>query len=367
MILRQSILPILTAALAFGVSEARAAVFCVASGPQLQSAINQAESNGEIDEIRLKPGLYFANPQAAGEASFDYRSSEPLILFGSRVDGSNNCTANAAPADQAVLSGIDQFPVLRINANAGATGAWSLAHLTIAHGLATQTNVGGLNLRALPGSGAIMSVINLIVRDCDSNGDANPQASAMRAYVESTSSAIRILGSVFRDNRSSQYTPVLLTGVAGSGISFSNNTVAFNWADATTVPGSAAEYAVSTGGSLSVLLSNNVFHANVRGTDQSPADFATDTSFVSVQMDHNHINALSAAGVVDNFRTQGDPRFVSNSDLRLRVNSPLRNSGNNSPQGGLWNVDLEGSPRVQGGVADRGAYEFSELLINGFE
>lgn len=365
--LRRSILPILAVALALGATDARAAVFCVSTGPQLQTAINLAEANGEIDEIRLKPGLYFANPLATGEASFDYRSTEPVIIFGAKLDGSNNCTATAAPSDQAVLSGIDQFPVLRINANAGATGGWSVAHLTITHGLATQTNVGGLNLRALPGSGALMSVINLIVRDCDSNADANPQASAMRAYIESTSSSIRVIGSVFRDNRSSQYTPVLLTGVAGSGISFSNNTIAFNWADATTVPGSAAEYAVSTGGSLSLLLSNNVFHGNVRGTDQAAADFRADTSFVTVQMDHNHINALSISGVVDNFRTQGDPRFVSDSDLRLRPNSPLRNSGNNTPQGGLWNVDIDGTPRPQGGVADRGAFEFGELFINGFE
>lgn len=365
--LRQSLLPILTAALAFGASGARAAVFCVSSGPQLQTAINQAEANGEIDEIRLKPGLYFATPQAAGEASFDYLSTEPLIVFGVTVDGNNNCTTFAARSDQAVLSGVDQFPVMRIRANSGASGAWSIAHLTITDGLATAGNVGGLDLRARPGSAAIMSAINLIIRDCNSNGDGNPLASALRVYAEDSDSALRVLGSVIRNNRSSQFAPVLLTGEAGTGISFSNNTIAFNAGDAEVGPVSATDYAVETGGGGSVFLSNNVFHANTRGSDLAPADFSADTDFVSLQMDHNHINALSAAGVVDNFRTQGDPRFVSDSDLRLRVNSPLRNSGNNTPQGGLWSVDVEGSLRVQGGVVDRGAYEFGELLINGFE
>lgn len=338
-----------------------AAVVCVSSGPQLQTALNNAEANGEIDEIRLKPGLYFANPLAAGEASFDYLSNEPLILYGAAVDANNNCTSVAARSDQAVLSGTDQYAVMRIVANTGASGAWNIGHLTITNGVSSQSLVGGLGVRALGGT-PILSVINIIVKNGSNNAQASPQPS-FRAYAEGNSS-IRVLGSVFRDNTIGSFAPLLLTGSAGTSISFSNNTVVNNWASAT---GGILYAPLESGGNVALYMSNNVFYGNRRGTSQQPFDFSFDTNFISLQMDHNHFGAYSAAGVTDAFRTQGDPRFVSDTDLRLRLNSPLRNSGTNSPQGGLWTVDVEGSTRIQGGTVDRGAYEYGEMFINGFE
>ncbi|MFO1495588.1 MAG: choice-of-anchor Q domain-containing protein [Lysobacterales bacterium] len=341
-----------------------AAVVCVSSGPQLQTALNNAEANGEIDEIRLKPGLYFANPLAAGEASFDYLSNEPLILYGAAVDANNNCTSVAARSDQAVLSGTDQFAVMRIVANTGASGAWSIGHLTITNGVSSQSLVGGLGVRALGGS-PILSVINIIVKNGSNNAQANPQPT-FRAYTEGSSS-MRVLGSVFRDNTIGTYTPILLTGSAGTSISFSNNTVAYNWADASEGAASAVYTALEAGGGVALYMSNNVFYGNRRGSAQALIDFSIDTDFNPLQMDHNHFGTYSAFGVTDAFRTQGDPRFVSASDLRLRLNSPLRNSGTNTPQGGIWTVDVEGSTRIQGGTVDRGAYEYGEMFINGFE
>lgn len=345
-------------------SAASAAVVCVSSGPQLQTALNNAENNGEIDEIRLKPGLYFANP-AAGEASFDYQSTEPLIIFGAAVDANNNCTSVAARSDQVVLSGTDQFAVMRLVANAGATGAWSVSHLTITNGVSSQSLAGGLSIRGLAGSSPIMSVINLIVKNGSNNAQANPQPT-FRAYTEGNST-IRVLGCVFRDNTITTFTPLLLTGDSGTSISFSNNTIAYNWSESSEGPGSATYAPLDSAGGVALYLSNNVFYGNKRGSNQELFDFSVDTDFNLLQLDHNHFGNHAAFGVTDAFRTQGDPRFVSNTDLRLRLTSPLRNSGSNAPQGGVWTVDVEGSPRIQGGTVDRGAYEYGEMFINGFE
>lgn len=47
--------------------------------------------------------------------------------------------------------------------------------------------------------------------------------------------------------------------------------------------------------------------------------------------------------------------------------SPLRNNGLVNPPGGAPTQDFAGIPRSAGGRIDRGAYEFDELFINGFE
>jgi hypothetical protein len=63
-----------------------------------------------------------------------------------------------------------------------------------------------------------------------------------------------------------------------------------------------------------------------------------------------------------------EPLFVSPTNPRLTPGSPLRDSGNNTPAGGILPIDFDLQPRFQGGQLDRGAFELSDVLFkNGFQ
>jgi hypothetical protein len=54
--------------------------------------------------------------------------------------------------------------------------------------------------------------------------------------------------------------------------------------------------------------------------------------------------------------------------MRLAVNSPLRDGGNNSPIGGTGSFDADGNPRVVFGTVDLCAYEIQDVIFkNGFD
>jgi hypothetical protein len=62
-----------------------------------------------------------------------------------------------------------------------------------------------------------------------------------------------------------------------------------------------------------------------------------------------------------------DPRFVDTngwSNLRLQSNSPCINAGNNAYVSGT--TDLDGRPRIVGGIVDMGAYEFQPGVSGAF-
>jgi len=63
-----------------------------------------------------------------------------------------------------------------------------------------------------------------------------------------------------------------------------------------------------------------------------------------------------------------DPRFVNPPyDYRLALGSPAEDAGTNAPPGGLGPADLDGAPRIHGGVVDIGCSEGTVLFADGFE
>lgn len=91
---------------------ASAAIFCVSAGPSLQNALTQAATNGQNDEIRLRPGTY---TMGSGTTAFTYTSSEAFRLVvsgGWQTVGAIPCALPAADPNLSVLDGVNQRRVM---------------------------------------------------------------------------------------------------------------------------------------------------------------------------------------------------------------------------------------------------------------
>lgn len=120
-----------------------------------------------------------------------------------------------------------------------------------------------------------------------------------------------------------------------------------------------------------ISVSNSIFWGNTAVHDgpQIRADGGMWNNRVSVPVDHSVVQGgqggifldNGATGTYDASNLASDPQFVSASDFHLSGTSPCRDSGTNTPPGGVNSLDADGQPRVQNGIVDRGALEYPAL------
>lgn len=349
-----------TTALLSSVATANAATFCVSTSAQLQEAIEAAETNGQLDEIRVLPGLYVGVPQVSGEAVFDYLSDEVIRIHG--VQGtSGNCSSTPTLASNVILSGSGQHPVLSVRLTGGNLGSL-VTDLRIVNGRDALNRAAGLSGRVLASaSGARFSAHRVILED-----HVATQAGGASAFsLIAETGEVTLMNSVVRNNQSTQSQVGRIGGNTGTEAYLVNVTIVGN---RTAIASAAAAIPiVNVAGNGTAYLTNNLFWDNLTSANLVPRDFAL-SSLAAVFMVHNHFTAFEGTAPINSNQSSGDPLFVSATNLRLKANSPARNSGNSLGFGVATAVrELDLGERVQGGQIDRGAYEFSELFADGFE
>jgi hypothetical protein len=143
--------------------------------------------------------------------------------------------------------------------------------------------------------------------------------------------------------------PTLGGGMFNAEGTFINNTIADN-----TAQEGAALYNVG-----STQLFNNILESS----GATAVECATGTSPV---LDHNDAFGSGSAGfdgcgsaLGSNGNISAAPLFVGSGNYRLQAGSPAIDAGNNSAPS-LPAADVDGLPRISGGVVDMGAFEFQE-------
>jgi hypothetical protein len=334
---------------AFAAQPARAANVCVGNGVELQAALSAAANSPEADVIRLRAGVYTRALASAPGTSpvFQLVTSQSGAIF---ISGGWNeaCTARMANPLATVLHGNNMHPVLLISVLQQAAPNIVLHNLAIAGGSSTTNQHAALaTFRIFSSGGAALDVTHL-----DFSGGAATSGNVVSMHL--LSGKISFWNNLVHSSETTDSDIVRVNAAPGAYIELTNNTITENLAP-------QQGYAVNIDGGSNGGLYNNVIWGNPGGGNLRVASLTINAS----------ANHLGASSVPQGFAgtTTGDPMFtdVALGNYRPLPASPLRNSGMAEPPGGTPNVDLVGVPRSAGGRIDRGAYEFEELMSDGFE
>lgn len=329
---------------------AAAVDYCVGNGDELQSAMTTAANTAASDQIRLRAGVYQRTLDSApGEAAmfiYESQQSGSLVLSGGWNAG---CTVRSLNPLASVLFGQNQHRVLEIRTFGQSTASIVVYNLGLAGGFSNSNQGAALGRFDLFSSGG--SVLDVTHVDFSGGEAINSPAVSM----QTSTGRISFWNNVVHFNESSAQHLVSVAAAEGTTIDVTNNTITQN--------ASGPFNAVALQGLGTVQLYNNVLWGNASAFDVS----RTQTLTLDARANHIGMPSSSMAGALDT--TSGDPLLVnpSGSDHRPRAGSPLRNSGVASPPGGAPTQDYAGIPRNAGGRIDRGAFEFDELLVDGFE
>jgi len=343
-----------------------AAVYCVSSAVELQTALTAAAASESDDEIRLVRGTFVP------AQTLIYSSTNPgwmFILGGYDV----GCAGFSKDARTTVLDGQGARQVLLVYFQPGSSSIGprlGINNLTVENGVAPGFVRGGGIAVGSFNSGTGQTEVwldNLIVRN-------NSGYFAGGIDVNVTRGLVRVVNSLFDANSAPTsafgHLSVVVTGteaVNGTGVIIANSTFVNGNCASQGGRGCGIGLVLFPGIRADIL--NSVFDNNVTG-DVNVENGGTSGGSA-------FINYSRASGFTGNIVPQvtnsivDAPRFVdpAGGNFRLRNDSRLINRGLGVPPFYSFNsYDLDGELRVRSGVLDIGAYENQvTIFVNGFE
>lgn len=358
------VLPVL-AALAW-MNPSFAAVYCATNATDLQNMLNAAALSADDDEIRLRPGTFGA---VGGADGFTYVSaSEGALTISGNWFGSqalpNACVEQKDIQNVTWVSGNGQRRALTVSMQSMAPGVLRIEKVTFENGLSALSTFGGC-VSIASAYGTVQLEQNIFSNCVAPLGDGGG------LMLQAKAATLR--GNIFHFNAARRGGAAYIEG-RGGALVINNNTIADNLAEGLAGASGGLQFSKSglDGASTAVWASNNIIWGNAAGTDRYDID-VTGLSANAAVLRYNHLGAIKGTPAPSSSNTTtGDPSFVSSrrefwSDYATTGVSVARNSGNNSPAGGLTTVDINGHKRVQGSTVDRGAFEVDELFGNGFD
>lgn len=336
---------------AMGADRAAAAGFCVFTSAEFQQALTTAASNGESDYIGLGVTT-FVSPAGGFNSSLEQNTT--LTIEGGYLSLFGTCNLHYDDPSLTIIDGAGANRGLHLTGSIGNAGI-TIRNLTVANGrtfgIGNPSNTGaGLSIIGSNMFTGAVRVERMVFRGnhADDHGGG--------LVVSAGSNPPRINNCLFTGNTALDASGYIV--VANGGFVYvSNNTFADNVATSAQTVQATVKHA----GDSAAVLSNNILWHNTLPTQR-------DAATAALLLISNNIErqlGSGAAGSADN--TSIDPQFVDEVEYRLQEDSPLIDTGTDSPLGGNSTQDLAGNPRISGAAIDLGAYESTLLFRSGFE
>jgi hypothetical protein len=343
-----------TALLGLGASlAAQAATFCATTSAELQTDLTTAAGNNADNTIMVNAGTYVAPP---GGFVYNSNSNHSLDLEGGWVTfAGSDCDIFQATGVYNLLDGESIDPVLTI-ATGGTTGDITLRYLTIQNG---RGNPPALNITANASTGTVR-VTNSLFRGNRVNTNNGIDADVVE--VASYAGGVYFLDNAVVDNVGFRTSTALYlqSGDSVDNVMYvNNNTIAGN----TTTDPSPLTGLIPVGAGTIAVANNIVWDGSVDDV------FNVSSNAPNLVFAHNDIDGFQTPPAVSVGDINASPQFMAPGagNYRLKGDSPARDTGENSPPGGIRIYDLDGNPRVVFGTVDMGAYEIqNEIFGDGF-
>lgn len=339
---------------------ASAKLFCVSTGNQLSSAMEEAAFNSQDDEIRIGIGTLTRSGASGGVPRWEYSIGlgNGDTRYGLTVSGGwSDCNTQVADAQLTVLDAQLQGNAMNLALYAG-QGTIQISNLTITRGIdnGTTTHVDAANLNIYePYSSATVVLDRLIIIA----GSTSIDGSAGGIYIRSAGDGSQrptftLRNSVIAFNTTPGRGGVYIN-MNYAAVSVVNNSIHSN-------VGSNASQGDNVGLGLlnfqgNSYVSNNVMYNN-RNSQNGKYDFRNIDGNTYLRSNHFGTATMTVAPLLNLNTTTGDPQWTLTGIYPVpNASSPLRDSGYNTPVGGLGPVDAAGNARVINNTVDRGAVE----------
>lgn len=369
--IRRRLMQAAAASLLFAAAAAsplHAANFCVSDAITLQNALGSAQGNNEDDVIKIEYGTLTSTLDLQAPQNYrwilDDRWGEHAITISGGWSKGNGCASIATTSPEAtVLDAQYHGPVFAANLTEGYSGQFTMRNLTLAHGKSFDTScrastyaihcASGLGIEMWGTSTASVTIENVLIRD--GRSDAWSVAPIVRLWAQDGGS-LRFRNNIVMNNDMSAGPAagrqgVVMRALSNSILYISNNSIFGN-----TVRGTDVGLIVTGVANLY----NNAVADNVAVGGSTPIQFVAHEVY-SMTLRNNHFGSVSLGGIPfsEAGTTTGDAQWTPDGYGRMLpdVESVLRDSGNNSPLGGIPAVDFIGNARVINSVIDRGAME----------
>ena len=272
--------------------------------------------------------------------------------------------ASALPAG-IKISGNNNSRIFSITGSSNVT----LNNLELFNGRVTSTT--GNNGGGISALNSQLTCINITVRNCVSSGDGgglyanftsgsmdrcsflgnDAFASGGGLTIGGSAATIQIQNSVISGNRAN----------AGGGIAHFSNSLSIINCTIQGNSGSGFYYAIQS----TPILRNTIVWGNRTGSGTPAAQQIQKGDFQTADANVDYCLVEGAASTLNNLNGSNNPNFVipaipanspsASADLRVFINSPVLNVGNNGSNATL--LDRAGRPRLQGTTIDLGAFE----------